>query len=1708
MPHYNDDRESFDDEGDYSMNHSSTSEEDYPDRFHEEEEEDDDEVVDQDSSEYSSHIIQNESESEENAGMFYTVASDSEDETALGNHEEDEHDMRYSITEEPDNFGLVGEERGENPFGTLGERLRNVMSTSSDRDPRVEEGTTVHTFELPRAGGRPGRVEEDGFGEALLRMLSGAMNEGNRGHSNSTSGANGSRNDAHHETERINDVFAHLLRNVAQHDPRTRVHVGGSGMHSRQEYATIVLNIEKAEEDPYLALESLKKISTDILLMPPHILDTFVSLKNLSEKVINVMKNANLKEHAELQLQASQCLENVFNADEETIFFAVAKLDFLQVLKNSLQDMTFIDLAEQNLALLNIVSDLCSRSVLRIGIVQDVYNFIDFFPSHAQSKFLDTVSNCLTRPHANDIGYVSELSTLVTNMSFSSMHDKNCFVKCVKIYYNICANFPKKTYIKLIDLQVPVKMFEYFSTFKNDVESETSLKMLSILIALVNSNSQFLETVFDQKVKLSLFFNEFINIFKKREESTLVDILPSIPISHLRGLLKLLISVFHKEKAACEAQFDERGVRTITKIENEDEDFLISYNSDSAEICPNFGQNSFDFLDDCLPLVVQILSHTQDELASSYCLSLINISMSVLIINGQALDMNDLGNLVSVLSSKAFALGKKFNENLDEHHFETEYSIRTLTQIFNKMLDMNTQKKEKILAMLKHEGLPKLLVSLYGSSKLSVTETTDKITRSAEEEASCVQSSKFENLTFESWMAIQKFLHPEKFETTEMCERQKAKYKKKNSRDSNYDYYGDADSFSYEDLEEYEAMLESGVECTYDANVDLSDPIYKVSETKKLLQMIKAELRNFKSAYEKLGVEYNDEEYQQKLQSFVKRLNECDVFSLDEQYWSLIWADLEECLHSRTGETLSFSELIDSNILSTMVQVVKRAPKECTTSLVNVLGQSSVTVLVGLLHNCIDRFEMFEQPYLFNLSNVKHDFERMSEPLRIEMKYCDEATDDEVPKTLKSFYLNVQPLIRIELLASTIKDLWVKNIMKDTSLSTERREAFMKESTKWNFTLCDSSLRPLNPHLTALGQLIKDLNSTKNASDLKFNWSSIDFGISWGFQKTYLPQGTQPADVPGKNSTKHSTFGTNYANKFDAKIELNPNIANSLELMSAISAVNSYNNCDSACFINNKLTTKLHLQLSQPLITLTGLISDWVFYMCSHYPIIFTYEAREKLMTDTCRGTKRLIKSWVNELFGNQDNNNANNEHNIENFAHVPGSLLWRVSAINTHKIVIDRKDMFDQALKYSSSISDPANVLSVKYTNEKGEGSGPTREFYSILSKMFTRKSLNMWRGSLDSNPQDHNVKHLKFVGKAVDLDLDLDLNLKADTAEEHTATDQNKNEDTNDQSENHFCLQELFPQPLVFTERENNAVASLFKFLGTFLARSLLDLEMVDFRFNEVFFQLLDTYVENGCENKNLLKLMETLSIPDGIDLITKIDKGIGKSFRFIYEQGLKNTSDNTGTCKDLLELNIPYNLPGYDSFAMPSSSASTEEYVSNANYKEYLRTCINMMLCEGILPCLQNFYEGFNTVLPYEALLFLTPKETSLYFGKIDEDWSFETISKSLNADHGYTMESNEVVNLINIMTSLSKNERRLFLQFATSSPRLPLGGFQKLRPKLLIALKPPADNCSPDDTLPSVMTCVNYFKLPQYSSIDVMRKRILQAITEGSGEFSFT
>jgi E3 ubiquitin-protein ligase TRIP12 len=79
--------------------------------------------------------------------------------------------------------------------------------------------------------------------------------------------------------------------------------------------------------------------------------------------------------------------------------------------------------------------------------------------------------------------------------------------------------------------------------------------------------------------------------------------------------------------------------------------------------------------------------------------------------------------------------------------------------------------------------------------------------------------------------------------------------------------------------------------------------------------------------------------------------------------------------------------------------------------------------------------------------------------------------------------------------------------------------------------------------------------------------------------------------------------------------------------------------------------------------------------------------------------------------------------------------------------------------------------------------------------------------------------------------------------------------------------------------------------------------------------------------------------------------------------------------------------------------------------------------------------------------------------MMFGKSEEDWSYDSNSRystfltvalvdCVKADHGFNIDSKSIRNLLEILSSLSPNDRRTFLQFLTGSPKLPIGGIVSL------------------------------------------------------------
>lgn len=239
------------------------------------------------------------------------------------------------------------------------------------------------------------------------------------------------------------------------------------------------------------------------------------------------------------------------------------------------------------------------------------------------------------------------------------------------------------------------------------------------------------------------------------------------------------------------------------------------------------------------------------------------------------------------------------------------------------------------------------------------------------------------------------------------------------------------------------------------------------------------------------------------------------------------------------------------------------------------------------------------------------------------------------------------------------------------------------------------------------------------------------------------------------------------------------------------------------------------------------------------------------------------------------------------------------------------------------------------------------------------------------------------------------------------------------------------LYPAPLRAANDEKR-ILELFSQLGAFVSRSMLDDRLLDFRFNRAFFELSHM----RCRG-------ETLSFADlefALQYLDMVDPQLTKSLRYVL--GLKND-------QDIESLALTFYLPGYD-VELVENGKNTP--VTASNLREYLEKVLDQVLGTGVEKQISSFIQGFSQAFPYSSLLILTPDELTKLFGRIEEDWTTGTLLSYIDADHGYNQDSEIIHNLVTVMSSFTDSERRLFLQFLTGSPKLPIGGFKSLSPKL--------------------------------------------------------
>ena len=372
-------------------------------------------------------------------------------------------------------------------------------------------------------------------------------------------------------------------------------------------------------------------------------------------------------------------------------------------------------------------------------------------------------------------------------------------------------------------------------------------------------------------------------------------------------------------------------------------------------------------------------------------------------------------------------------------------------------------------------------------------------------------------------------------------------------------------------------------------------------------------------------------------------------------------------------------------------------------------------------------------------------------------------------------------------------------------------------------------------------------------------------------------------------------------------------------------------------FVNTKLTAKLNRQLEEPLIVASNCLPSWSEDLARLYPFLFPFETRHLFLQSTSFGYARSMTRWQNAQSADESRRDRHRDER---------PFLGR---LQRQKVRISRSKILESALKVMELYGASQSILEVEYFEEVGTGLGPTLEFYSTVSKEFSKKKLKLWRET-----------------------------------------------DNNDADEYAFGAGGLFPAPMSEDQASNEngkRILHLFKMLGKFVARSMIDSRIIDVSFNPTFFRI-------GDESKTVTPSLGAVKTVDAVLAKSlKLIKKFAVAKKAIDENGNLSAAQKVAAAQALEidgvqidDLGLDFTLPGYPSIELLPNGSTISVTIDNV--ETYLEKVIDMTLGSGVQRQVDAFRTGFTQVFPYSALSAFTPDELVMLFGRIEEDWSLES------------------------------------------------------------------------------------------------------------------
>ncbi|CAL8078252.1 unnamed protein product [Orchesella dallaii] len=208
-----------------------------------------------------------------------------------------------------------------------------------------------------------------------------------------------------------------------------------------------------------------------------------------------------------------------------------------------------------------------------------------------------------------------------------------------------------------------------------------------------------------------------------------------------------------------------------------------------------------------------------------------------------------------------------------------------------------------------------------------------------------------------------------------------------------------------------------------------------------------------------------------------------------------------------------------------------------------------------------------------------------------------------------------------------------------------------------------------------------------------------------------------------------------------------------------------------------------------------------------------------------------------------------------------------------------------------------------------------------------------------------------------------------------------------------------------------------------------------------------------------------------------------------------GLRELLKYEGSVEEDMGLSFQASLQEYDRIMTYNLKENGEHIpVTNDNREEYVRLYLDWVLNTAIYAQFRAFYLGFHSVTASNALIMLRPEEVEmLVCGSPTLD--LHELRKVTEYDD-YRPDDRVIQDFWFVLTSLPLELQKKFLLFTTGSDRIPVGGMGEMYFKI-------SKMRDREENLPEAHTCFNQLILPEYPNKDVLKRKLIIAISNAEG-----